>query len=305
MAKTTGIAWARSTRNLWAGCTKVGPGCDGCYAEAFNRWTQGKDPESGEAKNWGPGRPRIPYLKGAFKDLYLWNKLAIAEAKGAEGGFVKGHPGFWPVFINTFSDFFDNEVPHLWREKAFPVLEDCTALSILLVTKRVGNVAKMVPERWLRYGFPPNVRLLITVVNQQEADRDIPKLLELPCKNGISYEPALGWVDWRPWWLSRPHPPGWNRGLEWIIVGGESSQSGHTARPFNIEWARYTVKQCKEAGVPVFVKQLGSLPFVRQVDDDGGGCLSVHEPKRIGLRSKDGSDINEFPEDLRIQEFPA
>jgi hypothetical protein len=62
---------------------------------------------------------------------------------------------------------------------------------VLLVTKRIGNVPKMVPTHWLERGFPPNVRLIITVVNQAEADRDIPKLLALPCKNGISYEPAL------------------------------------------------------------------------------------------------------------------
>lgn len=291
MAKTTGIAWARSTRNLWAGCTKIGPGCDGCYAEAFQRWVQGKDPETGEAKNWGPGRPRLPYLLGAFKDLRSWNRQAGIEAAG--GAMWNGRVGFWPVFLNTQSDFFDNDAPQEWRDVSYPVIEACTNLTIFLVTKRIGNVAKMVPARWLEHGFPSHVRLLITVVNQAEADRDIQKLLELPCKNGISCEPALEAIDWRPWLkpcgpnIVSPDPHGRDRALEWIIVGGESAQAGHPARWFDIEWARSTIAAGRDVGVPVFVKQLGS-----------------YYAYDAGLKDDAGEDPAEWPEDLRVREFP-
>lgn len=302
MGKTTGIAYARSTRNIWAGCTKIGPGCEGCFAEAFNRWTQGKDPETGEARNWGPGRQRTPYLEGAWRDLRAWNQKAKAEASQPVNAW-HAHlpPGFWPVFVNTMSDFFDNEVPQAWRDAAFPVFEECANLTILLVTKRIGNAAGMVPERWILEGFPLNVRVIATIVNQAEAERDLHKLLALPCKNGVSYEPALDAVDWLPW--LRVDPEGGSRAarcrIEWLLPGGESDQAGHKARPANISWARSTVAQCKAAGVPVFVKQLGSNAIVTWTDDDRSPPYWV----RLGFIHPAGEDPAEWPADLRVREW--
>ncbi len=309
MAERTGISWARSTRNLWVGCTKVGPGCDGCYAEAFQRWTQGKDPETGEAKNWGPGRPRIPYLEGAARDLRKWNRKAKEEATHATVNAWRADcaPGFWPVFLNTQSDWFDNEVPQAWRAFGYDLIEECAALTFFIVTKRIGNVEKMVPARWMCDGFPDHVRLLITVVNQAEADRDIPKLLALPCKNGISYEPALGPVDWRRFLMVETWDcaADYGRRVEWLIPGGESDQAGHKARPCNVDGCiRASVRQCDDAGVPVFVKQLGSFPY----DDRRAGRTMpglYEEDARITLLDSAGADPAEWPEDIRVQEFPA
>lgn len=318
MGRATGISWTRSTRNFWSGCTKIGPGCDGCYAEAFNRFTRGKSEATGQAVNWGPGAPRFPHLEGAAKDLRKWNGICAWErehgrvAEKDKSGWSR--PGFWPVFLNSHSDFFDNEVSNDWRWHAYPVIEEVTNLELFLVTKRVGNVAKMVPERWMRDGFPEHVRLIITVVNQEEADRDIPKLLALPCRNGVSYEPAVAPVDWtrislgtspaRVSWsgdqqfrqveftidgLKGSRSLGW-RGLQWIIVGGESHQAGHQARPMRIEWARNTLAQCRAAGVAFFMKQLGT---------DYAGLY-----ERV-IKDRAGADPAEWPEDLRVQEFPA
>jgi protein gp37 len=80
--------------------------------------------------------------------------------------------------------------------------------------------------------------------------------------------------------------------LDWVIVGGES---GPGARPFYVEWARSVVKQCKAAGVPCFVKQLGRFP-------NGDGF-----PPDLDYRERDlkGGDWDEWPEDLRVREFPA
>lgn len=321
MGEKTGIAWADSTRNFWSGCTKVGPGCDGCYAEAFNRWTRGKNEETGEAKNWGLGAQRVSHVEGAVRDLRRWNSQSAAMGRRRS------------VFINTFSDTFDNEAPQVWRDSIWEAVRENGWIDFLLVTKRVGNVVKMVPEQWMREGFPANARLLITVVNQEEADRDVPKLLALPCKNGISYEPALGPVHWGMW-LSRTNMPGLNLlpgfrdplpGIEWVIVGGESKQAGHPARPFVIGWARETIAQCRAAGVAVFVKQLGS--FVVDRNDAGfDGCTPGGWPDmdpanldhdingfkeeyqgadcRVRLRDPAGEDPAEWPEDLRVREIP-
>jgi protein gp37 len=299
MGRATGIAWTRSTRNFWSGCTKVGPGCDGCYAEAFNRFTRGKNDVTGQATNWGPGAPRIPHLEGAAKELRKWNGMSLHERESgrvSQKDFDRGwtRAGFWPVFINSHSDMFDNEVPQEWRDYAFAVIRDCAALDFLLVTKRIGNAAQMVPASWMSVGFPLNVRLIITVVNKDEAERDVPKLLALPCRNGISYEPALGEVDWSPWLTPGEH----GRAIQWLIVGGESDQAGHETRPFNLGWARSTVAQCTAASVPVFVKQLGSKVRSPAMNTaEGWAPITFKEPA--------GKDVAEWPLDLQVQEFPS
>ena len=319
MAKKTGIAWTRSTFNPWIGCTKVGPGCDHCYAEALDarhKW--------GGAVHWGAGVPRYRTSEHLWKQPLKWDKEAAFEKrtgtmKGIPQDWTWTRPGFWPVFCASLADVFDNEVSPQWRVDLWALIDATPNLEWLIVTKRVGIVAS-----WMAlWGWPANARLLITVCNQEEADRDIPKLLALPCKNGISYEPALGQVDWKTWLVpslpyftkaeakrqSNPlfidageirsriaHPDGVR--LEWIIVGGESTQGAGKARPFDLAWARSTVAQCKAAGVPVFVKQLGSHPVSFNT--------SPHDNKLydVAIKNRAGADPTEWPEDLRIQQFP-
>ena len=88
-------------------------------------------------------------------------------------------------------------------------------------------------------------------------------------------------------------------GLHWVIVGGES---GPGARPFHLAWARSIVAQCKAAGVPVFVKQFGARAETDLVRD-----LNGHEargPRWLVFKDKRGGDMSEWPEDLRVREFP-
>lgn len=319
MAEKTGIAWCDSTRNFWTGCTKIGPGCDGCYAEAFDRWTSGKDPETGESVHWGPGRPREPHLDGAARDLRRWNRRAAEE-------IAAGTRRVWRVFINSQSDFFDNEVEPAWREYAWSVIRECRALTFLLLTKRIGNVRAMLPADWGGAGYP-NVWIGATVVNQEEADRDLPKLLGLPATvRWVSYEPALGPIDFRRWleidrrvgsreWVRS----GFSPEIDWIIVGGESTQAGHPARPFELAFARSTIEQCRAAGVACFVKQLGDAISVPNdsggewPDEDafGDAIPDQYWPQYQGehvvirLREIGSKTPSAWPRDLRVQEFPA
>lgn len=188
MTQKTKIEWTDFTVNFWEGCQKVGPGCDHCYAEARNVRFHGD--------NWGPGKPRR-YVKGGIAKLRKINKGACN---------FHAENGHWPrVFCSSLSDIFDNAVDRDWRAEAFKELTAATNTRPQLLTKRVGNVFQMIPPAWAMQ-WPAHVGLMITVVNQAEADRDIPKLLDLKARLGIpwvglSMEPLLGPVDISPYML--------------------------------------------------------------------------------------------------------
>lgn len=286
MSETTSIAWCDSTWNPWEGCSKISPGCDSCYAEARNQRFHG-------GVNWGPGAPRRRTSPAYWRQPLAWDRKARESGKP------------WRVFCGSLCDVFDNEVPEGRRRDLFELICATDNLTWLLLTKRIGNAKTMLPIHWWgKDGPPPNVWIGATVVNQEEADRDIPKLLRVPAAvRFLSIEPMLEPIDLRShlqghcpehdfpggFCLERHHAG--VQHLSWVIVGGESDQPGHRARPFNIEWARDIVRQCKAAGVPAFVKQIGDAATNRE-----------GEPHPTIARA--GADPSEWPEDLRVREFP-
>lgn len=234
MAETSAIEWTDATINFWWGCTKVGPGCDFCYAEDYNRFRG-----TGE---WGPGAARrwIMGSTALIKKLHWQHDKFFAE-----------HGRHRRVFIQSMSDLFDNEVDDLWRSTAFDEIEFVDRLDVQIVTKRVSNIEKMVPEAWRTGRWSKHVGVLITVCTQPEADRDIPRLLHLKRAFGVpwvglSIEPLLNATSLKPEWLEE---------LDWVIVGGES---GPHARPMHPDWARHLRDQCAAAGVPFTFKQWGA-----------------------------------------------
>lgn len=295
MAETTQISWADSSINFWIGCTKVGPGCDHCYAEVST-------PSRAHKILWGAGQPRHRTAAATWKQAHTWQRQAIS--------FFMEHGRKRRVFPNSLSDFFDNEVSVEWRREALEVIDATPDLIYLIVTKRIGNVKRMLKELG-REELPVNIWLGITVVNQEEADRDIPKLLAVPAVvRFLSIEPMLGPITLPPIRCDRGSLPGpggaggitcpdcnghgerGERGclrLHWVIVGGES---GPKARPFVLGHAKDIVRQCRAAGVAVHVKQIGARPVNRE-----------GEPHPIVDRA--GRDPAEWPLELRVQEFPA
>lgn len=197
------------------------------------------------------------------------------------------------------------------------------------------------PNQIGAHGTPwplPNVWLGVSVEDQVTADERIPLLLQCPAAvRFVSYEPALGAVDFTD--ISTAQGEQWdalrseyddNLGgpgprLDWLIVGGES---GPGARPFDLAWARAVVEQCREAGVACFVKQMGRRVFgnpegflVDRYILDGGAV--EWQPPIIGfdkarfrrdnadricgfkLFDHKGGDWGQWPEDLRVREFPV
>jgi protein gp37 len=293
MSETTPIEWTDATWSPWEGCTKVGLGCDHCYAEAMNNWLR-------KGANWGPGAPRREYSDAHWAKPLKWN--AAAAAKGER----------MRVFPSV-CDPFDNEVDPAWRARFFALIRATPHLDWLLLTKRIGNAAEM--SRCAigaeTAGWPwRNIWLGATVVNQEEADRDIPKLLATRARaRFLSIEPMLGPVDITPFLWGKhesvdsicqncPRDADCECGyhtravlklpaLHWAIVGGES---GRGARSMVLGWTKEIVRACKAAGVPVMVKQLGAKPTNRE------GVIHVVSGK--------GGDMAEWPIELRVREFP-
>jgi protein gp37 len=240
MAENSKIEWCDHTFNPWTGCAKVSPGCDNCYAEGWSKRAGDK------VGKWGAGAARVRTSAANWKLPLKWNAQAATEGRR------------FRVFCASLADVFDNAVDPDWRAELFGLIADTQHLDWLLLTKRIGNAAAMIREA---AGAPesapaivlPNVWIGATVVNQEEADRDIPKLLATPAAvRFLSMEPLLGPVDFRK-------VPGFNRiGLDlsrwWVIVGGES---GPHARPMQEAWATNLRDQCKAAGVPFLFKQWG------------------------------------------------
>ncbi|MEW5890830.1 MAG: DUF5131 family protein [Pseudomonadota bacterium] len=272
MAITTGIPWCKSTFNPWSGCTPVGPGCDHCFARA-------RDHRFFAGAHWGPGAPRSLSSDRYWAEPFKWDRKAAQTGE------------FWPVFCSSQADIFDNEVPQEWQDRLWALIRHTPHLTWILVTKRIGNAQRMLPGDW-GAGYR-NVWLVSTVVTQEEAHRDIGKLLAIPAPvRGVSIEPMLGPIDLGPWMRpSRSAATGRlapHRHLDWVIVGGESRQ-GAPAREFRLEWAYDLVAQCILGGVPAFVKQMGHNPTFRG--------------ERVYFTGK-GDNPLEWPARLRRFEFP-
>jgi protein gp37 len=199
---------------------------------------------------------------------------------------------------------------------------------------RVNAAAREIPKGQWWHGdhtsWPwPNVWLGVSAENQEQADKRIPELLQTPAAvRFISAEPLLGPLvvsdvsrrsDAVQQLGRRPLD-----GIDWVIVGGES---GPGARPCNVAWVRSIVRQGHAFRVPVFVKQLGAQILDRNDAEFDGSCATAwpeaieqrdavqHNPHgfreewqgadvRIHLRDRKGGDMAEWPEDLRVRQFP-
>lgn len=295
MSDNSAIEWTDATWNPITGCTKVSPGCDNCYADTFSeRWR-------GIAGH---------YFENGFDIQLRPDKLTVPLA--------------WKkprrVFVNSMSDLFHKDIPDEYIAKVFAVMGATPQHTYQLLTKRHGRMrallgssafAELLDREFLdltvnqhpelaqdTWQYPlPNVWLGVSVEDQKHADLRIPALLDTPAAvRFLSCEPLLGSVDLtRIAAGSKQQPdmvydalgqrygvPGrWQAAtsahIDWVIVGGES---GRGARPMDPAWAGQIVQQCQHSNVPVFVKQLGS---------------------RWGKQHK---DIDQFPAELRVRQFP-
>jgi protein gp37 len=216
------------------------------------------------------------------------------------------------IFTSSLTDFFHEECDP-FRKDAWDTIRKCPHLTFQILTKRPERITDNLPSDW---GTGWKNVWLGTSVGHQNARIRIAHLLKVVSKTRfISLEPLHGPIALGDYLLTDCYCSVWpyvngfadkgnpifdadclvhdisgQVGIDWVIVGGESGNENgkYRYRECKIEWIESIVDQCKKAGVPVFVKQLGT-----------------HLSKKMGLKDRHGGDINEWPEHLRIRQFPV
>lgn len=226
MAENTEIQWPDHTFNPWLGCTKIGPGCKFCYAEAqMDKWL-------GRVK-WGPAGDRMRTSEAYWRGPIRWNKnLArgwVWRCENCNERLVTRGPrevlgdckscglSVWrnirreKVFCASLADVFeDNPQVEDWLLDLLRLIFDTPYLDWLLLTKRPQNVIPFMDDAcWLETGcpmfgsdepLPRNVWLGTSVENQAAVDERIPQLAAVPARvRFLSVEPLLGPVSLWEW----------------------------------------------------------------------------------------------------------
>lgn len=287
-------------------CQKVSPGCFACYAQAMNRYR-------------GNGR-RYDVRGGAGLEIAI---DPAALAKPLKQWKKNGRR----IFVCSMTDLFLEQHTDDMIDQVFAVMALSPQHTFQVLTKRPERMLKYLTDETLEarrghllagvgerielamfdldpdageVAWPlPNVWLGVSAEDQERADERIPLLLETPAAvRWVSYEPALGPINFLKFGVAerkrvqdvvastgQPHRMDrWVDRLDWVVPGGES---GPGARPFDPIWAYDTIRQCRGTRTKVFVKQMGSAIA-----------------KRDGYADSKGEDPNEWPEQLRVREYP-
>jgi len=275
----TKIAWTDVTDNIivadgggwW--CHKISEGCANCYAASLN-----------QVEFYGGNK--LPYT-GRPPKLRLRTDLI-------DGWERQKHPKMH--FVASMTDVFGDWVPWDWACNFLRGMWRAKKQVFQVLTKR-PEIALDYIQRWLDFDglleVPSNIWVGVSAENQQRANQRIPVLRKIPAIRFISVEPMLGLVD-----LCRACPQSVDAtrqmdGIHWVIFGGES---GKNARRCNLSWIRAGLKQCQGAGVPAFVKQLGTNAHYRDGEDESETRIALNHPK--------GGDPTEWPADVVVQQFP-
>lgn len=232
-------------------------------------------------KTWNPWQGCTQVTAGCdhcymFRDKVRYGQDPTAVVRSKPPTFDK--PLTWReparVFTCSWSDWF-HPAADAWRDAAWAIVGATPHLTYQILTKRPNRIAGHLPADWGETGYP-NVWLGVSVEAAATSFR-VQQLGRVPAAvRFVSYEPALG-----PFW-----PGLWGDVLDWVIVGGESG--GREARPFDLRWAADAIQQGRAHGIPIFVKQLGSV-WARD-----------HH-----ARDGHGGDPAEWPPELRVRQSPA
>lgn len=216
MVHTSSIEWTDSTWNPVTGCTKVSPGCKHCYAERMAN------------RLVGMGQPRY---RNGFEVTLQPDLVRL--------------PLHWKqprvIFVNSMSDLFHEEVPEGFIADVFETMRLAHWHTFQVLTKRAERLQTLAP----RLPWPVNVWMGVSLETPRYLTR-IACLRRVPAAvRFVSVEPLLDRL-----------PALDLRGVDWVIVGGES---GPKARPMEAAWVREIRDRCTCRNLPFFFKQWGGV----------------------------------------------
>lgn len=246
MADSTPIEWTDSTWNPVTGCTKVTAGCDFCYAERFSerfRGVKGHPFENGFDLTIRPERLQQP--------------LSWRQPRR--------------IFVNSMSDLFHREVPTSFIDAVFDTMEKASWHTYQVLTKRSSLMTRYLRRRYKDGLAPEHLWLGVSIEDAKNAVR-LNHLKAAPARTKfVSFEPLIG-----------PVGPVSLKGIDWVIVGGES---GPRARPIEEAWVLEIRDRCKADKVAFFFKQWGGI-----------------RPKSGGRLLK-GREWNQYPDTKKRREI--
>ena len=259
MADKTEISWTDSTWNPITGCSIKSPGCNHCYAMTLAATRLQHHPSrAGLTRETKAG----PVWTGEVRFNEQWLDQPIRWKRPRE------------VFVVAHGDLFHENVPDEWIDRVFSTMRAAPWHRYQVLTKRTDRAC-----RYLGTEPPmPGVWIGTSVERQMEADERGPYLATIAGDFGwntwVSYEPALGMVEWTGWEFIR-----------WMVSGGES---GPKARPTDPAWHRVARDFCIARGIPFFFKQTGS------------NSLNWSFP----ITGK-GDNIDQWPDEFYVRETPS
>lgn len=286
MSEHTEISWCDHTFNPWWGCAKVSAACKNCYAEALD-----KRGMLGGGGHWGVHAPRQFFKDEHWDKPLAWNRKAAHPILGPEH-----RPR---VFCASMADVFEDRpdlVPH--RERLFRLIEACQNLDWILLTKRPENFSTMLPwfDRGKQIAYPwRNVWLGVTAEDNECAELRIPLLRATPAAiRLVSCEPILEHIGEDTWDLALGFRPGFEP-VHWLIVGDES---GHGARPAEVDWIRTARDAALNHGLSFHFKQWAGTqhrPAPLGIRDHNQSIFDSNQRRKIHLPMLDGRSWAEFP----------
>jgi protein gp37 len=269
----------------------------------------------------GPGQPYEGLVRKTSQGFKWTGEVRLIE-KDLEVPLRWKKPK--KIFVNSMSDLFHEHVPDAWIDRLFAVMAQAQVYGHVfqILTKRAERMHAYMTAAMPRVagllepelGFFPagivwpirNIWLGVSVENQAALNR-LTSLCETPAAvRFASFEPLLEDLGDITPWLEPVLNAG---GLDWCIAGGES---GPKARSCDMAWLRSIKDQCAMAGIAFFCKQLGKQCRTSRHDAAdaccyGAGWTAETPGSAIGIVSfvdRKGANPDEWPADLRVQQFP-
>ena len=253
MSDKSTIEWTDATWSTQRGCDKVDPTCKNCYACKFSERFRGV-----------PGNA----FEQGFDFRLVPENLEM--------------PLHWKqprkIFVNSMSDTFHKDAPDEYIVRVAKVMAEADWHTYQVLTKRSERMRDLLNTKLKFAAKLPHIWWGVSCGNRKHG---LPRIAHLQAAHVtvrfLSLEPIiedLGSINLT--------------GINWLIIGGES---GHGARPFQLDWARNLIRECQRQKVACFMKQVGRQPW------DGG--------PRLKLASAKGGDPSEWPVDIHVREYPS